>query len=247
MICQRSKFYIEELEQRIRELTQAQDARDFEQVERRNKELEEELRQLRGFLGWSDGSAQPIYLVDMSLNVTSQGSPPSPKSDFSAFSQDKPQMDSMIPLSRNDPARSVGSASACPVWRLSLRFLPPAGPVDSILLGLSQRQRSLATENTPGLVLIGPYHPDLRALVNADIPNNAHPVSLIVCSLFRRIEYYGFAEKAATLFLVYHFIQWQILPTMETYNNMPDWFRPRRSQLVTHHPFWTSLVREPRH
>ena len=192
-------------------------------------------------MGRSDGSGEPMSLINRLMNFNGLGTAPLPKRDFSLSSQDKSRM---VPLNWNDPATRLGSGSAYPVWRLSPRLLPPTGAVDSILLGLSQGQRSLANENAPGVLLIGPYHPDLRALVSADIPNDAHPVSSIVCSLFRRIVYSGFAEKAAMLFLVYHFIQWQVLPTMEIYHNMPDWYRPRRSQLATPHPFWTSLVRE---
>lgn len=55
-IRQRTKTHIEELEQRIRDLSQDQDARDFEQIKRRNAELEDELRHLRELLGRSDGS-----------------------------------------------------------------------------------------------------------------------------------------------------------------------------------------------
>ncbi|CZT52879.1 uncharacterized protein RSE6_14276 [Rhynchosporium secalis] len=55
-IRQRTKKHIEELEQRIRDLSQDQDVRDFEQIKRRNAELEEELRQLSELLGRSQGS-----------------------------------------------------------------------------------------------------------------------------------------------------------------------------------------------
>ncbi|KAG4434474.1 hypothetical protein IFR05_010052 [Cadophora sp. M221] len=135
-----------------------------------------------------------------------------------------------------------GPMQARPAWEISLPFFQPTGPLDSILMGILQRQRSLATENTPSSLLTGPYHPDLRALMNPEMSNNTHPVASVVCNLARRLEYVGFAEKAAALFLVYRFIQWQISPMLETYQNMPDWFRPGPSQLTTAHPFVTSLV-----
>lgn len=78
--------------------------------------------------------------------------------------------------------------------------------------------------------------------MNPEMSNNVHPVASVACDLARRLEFAGFAEKVAALFLVYHFIQWQISPTLETYQNMPDWFHPRPSQLATAHPFVTSLV-----
>ncbi|PVH84517.1 hypothetical protein DL98DRAFT_584592 [Cadophora sp. DSE1049] len=393
-IRQRTKTHIEELEQRIRDLSQDQDARDFEQIKRRNAELEEELRQLRELLGRPDGSVasspeltplasrygmdileeahpmayspswstqnirgsgstyssfpttsagdllssfasdhsvlasgfsdpgsarsdtfneaeiefkdltssptvpvpinrraapnsrpqfgrsrsyphgrfgvptsnaplrmasgvngighsllggQPISPVNRSLmmNVNGLRQPPPPTSHPSNLNQIKPGMDSTGPPQQNSTAYEMpgpmGNGATRPAWELSLQFSPPTGPVDSILIGLLQRQRSIANQSTPASLLIGPYHPDFRGLVNPEMTNNIHPVASIVSNLFQRIEYTGFAEKAASLFLVYHFVQWQILPTMETYHNIPDWFCPRPSQLVTSHPFWTSL------
>ncbi|PVH68209.1 hypothetical protein DL98DRAFT_368531, partial [Cadophora sp. DSE1049] len=232
-IRQRTKTHIEELEQRIRDLSQDQDTRDFEQIKRRNAELEEELRKLRELLGRSDSSvASSPELTPISCKFHR----------YFTF----PRMDSTVPPQPNGTAYEVPgpmcNGPARPAWELSLQFLPPTGPVDSILIGLLQRQRSIATQSTPGSLLVGPYHPDLRALVNPEMSNNIHPVVSTISNLFQRIEYAGFAEKTAALFLVYHFVQWQILPTMETYHNMPDWFCPRHSQLVTAHPFWTSLA-----
>ncbi|KAK0116906.1 hypothetical protein ONS96_012752 [Cadophora gregata f. sp. sojae] len=394
-IRQRTKTHIEELEQRIRDLSQDQDARDFEQIKRRNAELEEELRQLKELLGRSDGSiasspeltplssrygmdiveeahplayspswstqniggpgspytsfpttsagdllssfasdhsglpsgfsdpgsarsetfneadiaykdltssptvpasinrrgasnsrpqfgrsrsyphgrfgmptnnaplrmtggvngigpsplaGQPISPVNRSLmmNVNGQRQPPPPTSHPLTLNQNKPRLDSNVPPQQNGTAygmsEPMSNGAGHHAWELSLQFLPPTGPVDSILISLLQRQRSIATQSTPGSLLVGPYHPDLRALLNPEMSNNIHPVASIVSNLFQRIEYTGFAEKAAALFLVYHFVQWQILPSLETYQNLPDWFCPRPSQMITAHPFWTSLA-----
>ncbi|KAH7356771.1 hypothetical protein BKA65DRAFT_592326 [Rhexocercosporidium sp. MPI-PUGE-AT-0058] len=393
-IRQRTKTHIEELEQRIRDLSQNQDAKGFEQIERRNAELEEELRQLRELLGRSDASVAsspeptPLssrYGIDVleeahplayssSWNTQSIGGPDSPYSSFpissagdllSSFAPDHSGLASglsdpasarsntltkaeiefkdlsspptaPVPLilrgsassrpqcgrsrsypngtfglpSNDPPQRLNGSVNAIgpsplasqptyvnrslmmnvnglhqvppqtshplamnqgkarvdstrppkqtstayevsnpmvsrqgrPAWEVSLPFLPPNGPLDSIFIGLLQRQRSLASEDIPVSLLTGPYHPDLRALMNPEIPDNTHPVASIVCDLARRIDYTGFAEKIAKLFLAYHFLRWQILPTMETYQNMPDWYRPRPLQVVTAHPFSASLA-----
>lgn len=199
-------------------------------------------------VGSSPLAGQPISPVNRSLmmNVNGLRQPPPPTSHPLTLNQNKPRMDSSIPPQQNGTAYEMpgpmSNGIGRPAWELCLQFLPPTGPVDSILIGLLQRQRSIATQSTPSSLMTGPYHPDFRALLNPEVPNNFHPVMSIVSSLFQRIEYTGFAEKAAALFLVYHFVQWQILPTMETYHNLPDWYCPRPSQMVTAHPFWTSLV-----
>jgi hypothetical protein len=129
-------------------------------------------------------------------------------------------------------------------WELPLRFVPPTGPVDSILIGLLQRQRSLALSGTTEAALIGPYHPNLRGLVNLEDSASTHPISSVLADLIRRTQLKGLAEKSAALYVIYRLTQWQISPSAETYNNLPDWYGPRASQLLTGHPIWSTLVLE---
>ncbi|CAL3967577.1 unnamed protein product [Diplocarpon coronariae] len=398
-IRQRTKTHIEELEQRIRDLSDDKDARNFEQIKRRNAELEEELRRLRELLGRSDGSVasspeigstpyQARYGTDgledqfpmryspgwssPSISVTGPGGSlptypassagdllssfapdhsglPAEFSDLGSTRNDTFNSDSGVPNVTNAPlipvpvrrggfasrpefARSrsyphggcglpashgpvkiiggtagigsspltsqplspvgdssmanrdtkgvVMSPSAChpltanfknarmasqmpqqnnrptyvrqqsvlanqpglAAWEIPIRFTVPDGPVDSILLGLLRRQKGLACESTFGGLLIGPFHPDLRALINPDMSNKVHPVSSVISNVFQRLQYPSLAAKVASLYLVYRFFQWQIWPTMETWRNMPEWFYPVASQLATAHPLWMSLL-----
>ncbi|PBP19042.1 hypothetical protein BUE80_DR010101, partial [Diplocarpon rosae] len=396
-IRQRTKTHIEELEQRIRYLSDGKDARDLEQIKRRNAELEEELRRLREILGRSEGSvASSPELTPMSnqarygmdgledrypmeyspawsspTNSVSgpdgsfQACPTSSAGDLlSSFAPDHSGLPSEFSgpgSTRNDgfsadsgvsnvtsapfipvPVRSGGSASrpefvrsrsyphgrfgvpashgsarmtggasgigsspftgqslspvgdssmvnkdakgvvmspstchpmtvdvknarmelhiqqnrpnytvpqgvfanqpSLAAWEIPIHFAPPAGPVESILIGLLQRQKSLANESTLGSLLVGPYHPDLRALVNPEMSNKVHPVSSVISNVFQRLQYPSLAAKVASVYLVYRFFQWQIWPTMETWRNMPEWFYPVASQQVTAHPIWMSLL-----
>ncbi|EKD13662.1 hypothetical protein MBM_07863 [Drepanopeziza brunnea f. sp. 'multigermtubi' MB_m1] len=56
LIRQRTKAHIEELEERIRQLSEHEDTKELEQIKRRNADLEEELKQLQELLGRSDAS-----------------------------------------------------------------------------------------------------------------------------------------------------------------------------------------------
>ncbi len=186
-------------------------------------------------------------ILNMDGHINTMYQPMVPQSDHpSTVNIKKARMDSQARIPQQgittDESGSFPHQPALPMWEASLRFLTPTGPVDSILIGLLQRQRSLAHDETIGSIFIGPYHPDLRALVNPELSNQVHPVSSIISNLFQRLPYPSLAEKVAVLFLVYHFCQWQIWPTMETYNNIPEWLRPRASQLATAHPIWSTLV-----
>lgn len=137
---------------------------------------------------------------------------------------------------------TFSNAPAVPAWAVELNFMPATGPIDSILLGLVQRQRALASESMPKNLLIGPYHPNIRALIGPEMSNNIHPVASILTNLCLRIPYSSLAERAAALYCVYRMCQWQIWPSVETYRNLPDWYTPSSYQQTTVHPIWVSMV-----
>lgn len=141
----------------------------------------------------------------------------------------------------NIPSSFVNQPSLL-TWELPLRFISPTGPVDSILIGLLQRQRNLALSGAAGIALTGPYHPNMRGLLNSEDSTSNHPVSSILADMIRRTRLKGFAEKAAALYIIYRLMQWQISPSAETYDNLPDWYGPRASQFLTGHPMWSTLV-----
>lgn len=127
-------------------------------------------------------------------------------------------------------------------WEIPLRFVAPTGPVDSIFVSLLQRQRQFALEGTRGTALIGPVSPSLKALVNPEQSNKVHPVASVISNLLQRTSLRSLPEKIAAMVVIYSLVQWQIFPTEETYNNIPEWFTPRASQLFTAHPFWATMV-----
>ncbi|KAF4629959.1 hypothetical protein G7Y89_g8187 [Cudoniella acicularis] len=183
-IRQRTKDRIERLELRVRELTEEHnDERSFEEVQRRNEELEEELRQLKENIPHHE--------------------------------------DTMI-----------------------LPNFPPSGcnPIDTILTGILQRQRSLALGGTSGALLTRPSQPSPQALIRSERSNEIHPVAPVISNLLQRTALHGLPEKAAALFVIYRLTQWQISPSQPTYSNIPEWYTPRSSQVITPHPVRATLI-----
>lgn len=131
-------------------------------------------------------------------------------------------------------------------WEIPLRFVAPTGPVDSIFVSLLQRRRQIALEGTSGIALIGPASPSLKALVNPEQSNNVHPVASVISNLLQRTSLRSLPEKIAAMLIIYSLVQWQISPTEETYNNIPEWFTPRASQQFTAHPFWATMIAFPK-
>ena len=183
--------------------------------------------------GMKNGQISPINNIAMMggshmMNGTSMGMSPIMPMQAEAVTYDLPH-------------RMVDHTSP-QTWEIPLRFVSPTGPVDSILISLLQRQRSQLLEGVTGAALTGPITPSLKALINPEQSNSAHPVASIISSLLQRLPVKSLPEKVALLLLTYHLMQWQISPSQDMYNNIPEWFVPRASQLFTGHPIWTTLV-----
>jgi hypothetical protein len=151
-----------------------------------------------------------------------------------------PVVTAPVPISY-DTAPPVSQPSL-PTWELPLRLVPPTGPVDSILIGLLQRQRGLAISGNSREIVIGPYSPSLKALLHPEKSNAVHPVASVITSLLQRTVLRAVPEKVAALFVMNHLCQWQILPSKETYNNLAEWHIPRAPQLLIPHPIWVDQV-----
>lgn len=129
-----------------------------------------------------------------------------------------------------------------PAWELPLRLLPPSCPVDHLIIGIVQRQRSLLAAGAPKAEVVGPYHPSLRILAYPDQTEDGNALSTLIANLLNRTPLPGLPERAACLLAVYHLVQWQIAPSPETYGNLPEWHKPGASQLITPHPIWVTQI-----
>jgi hypothetical protein len=50
----------------------------------------------------------------------------------------------------------------------------------------------------------------------------------------------GLPEQVAVVFTMFLVMRWQIDPTQENYERLPDWMTPRPSQLFVPHPYWVN-------
>ena len=142
-----------------------------------------------------------------------------------------------------DAPGSFENRAPQPAWSIPLRLSSPACPFDSILVGLIQRQKSLANTGADATVTAGPYQPSMKPLLYSDHPNNkCHPISTVISNLLHKTALRDLPEKAGLLYLMYRSTQWQILSWSSTYSALPDWQTPRVTQLITPHPAWVSQL-----
>lgn len=119
------------------------------------------------------------------------------------------------------------------------RTIAATCPLDDIMLGFLAKQHARAAEGVPLHVLAGPEYPNFTALVVKDHTVDAHPLSkLFTDIIFTFPDVCGLPEQIAVVFIMFMIMRWQIEPSQQNYDRLPDWVTPRASQLFTPHPYW---------
>jgi hypothetical protein len=108
-----------------------------------------------------------------------------------------------------------------------------------IMLDFLADRRQRAAEGVPLKTLVGPLYPNFTALVYPDRQIDAHPLSKLFTDILRTFpDICGLPEQVAVVFIMFLVMRWEIEPTQENYDRLPEWVTPRPSQLFTPHPCW---------
>ena len=158
-------------------------------------------------------------------------------------------------------------------WRMLPKHCPPTCPLDHILLNFLQaRQRenmkyASGSSQTPAYT--SPAYPSISNLLNPTnttssgtsspnlgrhIPVNSSsnhkppdPLSTLMTDIISKFpNISNLPEQVAIAFMMFIHMRWQIYPTQENYERLPDWLTPRPSQLFTPHPAWMDHLVWPR-
>ncbi|WEW56688.1 hypothetical protein PRK78_002136 [Emydomyces testavorans] len=134
-----------------------------------------------------------------------------------------------------------------PPFVIPVRNIESTCPLDSILLNfLRSRQREAAEGMSKGH-LVGPPYPSVSSLLNPEKSDNSHPLSKVFTDIISKFpDIRDLPEKVAVVYVMFLLMRWQIYPTQENYDRLPEWITPRASQLVTPHPAWIDYLPWPR-
>ncbi|KAI9766004.1 MAG: hypothetical protein M1840_007011 [Geoglossum simile] len=133
-------------------------------------------------------------------------------------------------------------AHMCPT-----RNTPSTCPIDSILLEFLSSRQNLAAQGEPSSVVVGPPYPSVSSLLNPEKKIKAHPLTRIFTDILGSFEMMSkLPEQVAVLYVMFLVMRWQISPTLENYDRVPDWITPRPSQLLTMHPIWVDYLPWPK-
>jgi len=146
-----------------------------------------------------------------------------------------PQMDYLMNAAGHELA-----AHAAPIQNSA-----PTCPLDSILLDFLHERQQQAADGVATPKLVGPAYPSVSSLLNPAV--ESHPLSKVFTDILGTFpDLSTLPEKVAVLYIMFLIMRWQISPTQENYDRLPDWVTPRPSQLFTPHPAWIDHLPWPR-
>lgn len=128
-----------------------------------------------------------------------------------------------------------------------IRNGPPTCPLDGILLEFLHERQKQASEGVSTPKLVGPAYPSVSSLLNPARSVNSHPLSKVFTDILATFpDLSTLSEKVAVLYIMFLVMRWQIAPTQESYDRLPEWMTPRPSQLFTPHPAWVDHLPFPK-
>ncbi|MCJ1422806.1 hypothetical protein MMC29_000686 [Sticta canariensis] len=128
-----------------------------------------------------------------------------------------------------------------------VRNIAPTCPLDGLLLEFLAERQQRAAEGIPSQKLVGPAYPSVSSLLNPERSIYSHPLSKVFTDILLTFpDLSALPEQVAVLYIMFLIMRWQISPTQETYDRLPEWVTPRPSQLFTPHPAWVDHLPWPR-
>lgn len=154
----------------------------------------------------------------------------------------------------------MGSPQGIYPWTRLPVHAEPACELDKVLLAfLEHHQRAARTSK----VSHQPAYPSIASLLNEPDVNKSPstltqplsrdtshtpPQDLLTAMTDLTIKFpsiAGLPTQVGTSYLMFTLMRWQIYPTRENYEQIPDWYRPTETQLAIPHAPWVDLIQWP--
>jgi hypothetical protein len=145
------------------------------------------------------------------------------------------------------PGESPGSRDTAASFSVPIKNCPPTCPLDSLLLDFLSERRQRAAEGLPAHEVVGPRYPSVSSLLNPANSAYSHPLSKVFTDILATFpDISTLPERVAVLYVMFLLMRWQISPTQENYDRLPEWMVPLSCQLVSPHPAWIDHLPFPR-
>ncbi|KAE8352723.1 hypothetical protein BDV28DRAFT_134612 [Aspergillus coremiiformis] len=145
------------------------------------------------------------------------------------------------------PIHGSMAGESLPAYMTPIRNIAPTCTLDAILLDFLHHRQREAASGVPKQKLVGPLYPSVSSLLNPERGAYSHPLSKVFTDILRTFpDISSLPEQVAVLYSMFLLMRWQIYPTPENYDRLPEWLTPRPSQILTSHPAWIDYLPWPR-
>lgn len=123
----------------------------------------------------------------------------------------------------------------------------PTCPLDSLLLDFLSERRQRAADGLPAQEVVGPRYPSVSSLLNPANSAYSHPLSKVFTDILATFpDISTLPERVAVLYMMFLVMRWQIEPTQENYDRLPEWMVPLPCQTTIPHAAWLDHVPFPK-
>lgn len=141
---------------------------------------------------------------------------------------------------------ATASEPGPPAFAAPIQNLPATCPLDNILLEFLHSRQREAAQGIPRQKLAGPPYPSVSSLLNPERSVYSHPASKVFTDILRTFpDISSLPVQVAVLYAMFLLMRWQIYPTQENYERLPEWLTPTPTQILHPHPAWMDYVPWP--
>ncbi|KAH8677434.1 hypothetical protein BX600DRAFT_430782 [Xylariales sp. PMI_506] len=148
------------------------------------------------------------------------------------------------------PTRHEYGSESQHTWRdysIPIKNCAPTCPLDNLLLDFLHERRQRAAEGVPTQEIVGPRYPSVSSLLNPAQSQYSHPLSKVFTDILATFPgICTLPERVAVLYAMFLLMRWQISPTRETFERLPEWLRPTPMQTTRSHSAWLDSCPFPR-
>lgn len=122
----------------------------------------------------------------------------------------------------------------------------PTCPLDGLLLDFVAERRQRRAEGMPDAEVTGPLYPSFVSLFRPERGIYNDPMSRFITDILSTFpDVSSPPEQVAILYIMFLIMRWEVSPSQETYERLPNWVRPTSAQLYTPHPIWIDYLPWP--
>jgi len=140
------------------------------------------------------------------------------------------------------PEQKAPAPYAPPIYQMMPRVVFDCH-LDGVLLRFLADTQTAHANGQPLSELEGPAYPSYTAMLNPHTTHKPHELSKMLLGVLNTFpDLSRLPQQIAVFHMLYLLMRWQIRPTKDNYDRIPEWLHPRPTQLFVSHPHWLDYI-----